>query len=195
MSEIIYLYEYWAKKKNYLEKEFFNLTNNAVFRKTMENLKNHRDLKLIATETRRNYLMSEPNLHTTNKFSGNLLAVEMKKTQILMNKPVYSSLPILEMSKIVILLLWDLSTLCVVDHLWPLVLRSLLCLLSTLLVYWYRQCVTVHHVPKSMSCRKPIVVITGRAHCFYDYIYIYIYIYIIVSSKSNNKPFAPGWSK
>ena len=65
-----YIYEYWAKKKNYFEKEFFNLTNNAVFRKTMENLK-IRDLKLTATETRRNYLMSEPNLHTTKKFSGN----------------------------------------------------------------------------------------------------------------------------
>ena len=37
---------------------------------------------------------------------------------------------------------------------------------------------TVHHVPKCMSCHKSIVVITGRAHCFHDYIYIYVYIYI-----------------
>ena len=37
---------------------------------------------------------------------------------------------------------------------------------------------TVHHVPKCMSCHKAIVVITGRAHCFHDFIYIYIYIYI-----------------
>ena len=43
------------------------------------------------------------------------------------------------------------------------------------LVHWYQQCVTVHHVPKCMSCHKAIVVITGRAHCFHDYIYIYIY--------------------
>ena len=41
------------------------------------------------------------------------------------------------------------------------------------LVHWYQQCVTVHHVPKCMSCHKAIVVITGRAHCFHDYIYIY----------------------
>ena len=42
------------------------------------------------------------------------------------------------------------------------------------LVHWYQQCVTVHHVPKCMSCHKAIVVITGRAHCFHDYIIIYI---------------------
>ena len=41
------------------------------------------------------------------------------------------------------------------------------------LVHWYQQCVTVHRVPKCMSCYKAIVVITGRAHCFRDYIYIY----------------------
>ena len=40
------------------------------------------------------------------------------------------------------------------------------------LVHWYQQCVTVHHVPKWMSCHKAIVVITGRAHCFHDFIYI-----------------------
>ena len=38
------------------------------------------------------------------------------------------------------------------------------------LVHWYQQCVTVHHVPKCMSCHKAIVVITGGAHCFHDYI-------------------------
>ena len=41
------------------------------------------------------------------------------------------------------------------------------------LVHWYQQCVTVHHVPKCMSCHKVIVVMTGRAHCFHDDIYIY----------------------
>ena len=41
--------------------------------------------------------------------------------------------------------------------------------------HWYQQCVTVHHVPKCMSCHKPIVEVTRRAHCFYDCIYIYIY--------------------
>ena len=57
--------------------------NNAVFGKTMEYLSKHRDIKLITTERGRNYLMSETNYHTTN-----LLAIEMKKTQRIMNKPV-----------------------------------------------------------------------------------------------------------
>ena len=64
-----------------------------------------------------------------------------------------------------------LSTLCVVDHLWPLILCSLLSMLSTL-VHWYQQCVTVHYVPRCMSCQKAIVVITGRVYCFHDNIYI-----------------------
>ena len=48
--------------------------------------------------------------------------------------------------------------------------------LLLMLVHWYQQCVTVHHVPKCMSCHKTIVVITGRAHCFHDCIFIYRYI-------------------
>ena len=40
------------------------------------------------------------------------------------------------------------------------------------LVHWYQQCVTIHHVPKCMSCHNAIVVITGRVHCFHDCIYI-----------------------
>ena len=43
------------------------------------------------------------------------------------------------------------------------------------LVHWYKQCVTVHHVPKCMSCHKAIVVITRMAHCFDDCIYILYY--------------------
>ena len=54
-------------------------------------------------------------------------------------------------------------------YLFELILCSLLSLLRTL---WYEQCVTVHHVPKCISCHKAIVVITGRAHCFHDNIYI-----------------------
>ena len=51
------------------EKDFFKLINNAVFRKTMENLRKHRDIKLVTTESRRDYLVSEPNYHTTNFFT------------------------------------------------------------------------------------------------------------------------------
>ena len=55
--------------------------NNAVFGKTMENVRKHRDIKLVTTERRRNYLVSEPNYHTTKFFTENVLAIEMKKKQ------------------------------------------------------------------------------------------------------------------
>ena len=70
--------------------------NNAVFRKTMENERKHRDIKLVTTERRKNYLVSEPNHHTTKFFTEILLAIEMKKTEILMSKPVCLALSILE---------------------------------------------------------------------------------------------------
>ena len=53
--------------------------NNAVFGKTMENVRKHRDIKLVTTDKRRNRLVSEPNYHTTKWFSENLLAIEIKK--------------------------------------------------------------------------------------------------------------------
>ena len=53
--------------------------NNAVFRKMMENGRKHRDMKLVTTEKRRNYLVPQPNYHTTKFFTGYLLAIEMKK--------------------------------------------------------------------------------------------------------------------
>ena len=67
------------KAKNDFEKEFFKLMNKAVFGKTMENVREHRDIKLATAERRRNYLVSELNYHTTKFFSENLLAIEMKK--------------------------------------------------------------------------------------------------------------------
>ena len=83
------------KAKNDFEKDFFKLMNNAVFGKTMENVRKHRDIKLVTTERRRNYLVSEPNYHTTNFFIEHLLAIEMKKAEIRKNKPVYLGLSIL----------------------------------------------------------------------------------------------------
>ena len=55
------------------------LMNNAIFGKTMENVRQHREIKLVTAERRRNYLVSEPNYHTTKLFTENLLAIEMKK--------------------------------------------------------------------------------------------------------------------
>ena len=80
--------------------------NDAVFGKTMENVRKHRNIKLVTTERRRNYLVSEPNYYTTKFFTENLLAIEMKKTQITMNKPVYLGLSILDLSKTVMHDFW-----------------------------------------------------------------------------------------
>ena len=65
----------------------------------MENVKKHRDIKLVTTEKRRNYLVSQPNYHSTKFFSENLLVIEMTKIQMFMNKPVYLSLSILDLSE------------------------------------------------------------------------------------------------
>ena len=73
------------EERNEFEKDFFKLMNNAVFGKTMENGEKNRDIQLVTTERRRNYLVSEPNSHTTKFFTKSLLATEMKKTQIIMN--------------------------------------------------------------------------------------------------------------
>ena len=75
--------------KNDFEKDFFKLINNYIFGKTMENVRKHRDIKLVTTDKRRNQLISEPNYYTTKYFSENLLAIEMKKIKLKMNKPVY----------------------------------------------------------------------------------------------------------
>ena len=77
------------KAKNDFEKDFFKLMNNAVFGKTMENVRKHRDIKLVTTDKRRNQLVSEPNYHAIQCFSENLLAIETKKTKVKMNKPIY----------------------------------------------------------------------------------------------------------
>ena len=66
--------------------------NNAVFGKIMDNVRKHRDIKLVTTEKGRNYLESEQNYHTIKFFTENLLTIEMRKTQIVMNKPVYLGL-------------------------------------------------------------------------------------------------------
>ena len=92
--------------KNDFEKDFYKLMNNAVFGKTVENVRKRRDIKLITANKRRNQLVSEPNYHTTKWFSEKLLAIEMKKTKVKMNKPIYLGLSILEISKTLIYKFW-----------------------------------------------------------------------------------------
>ena len=92
--------------KNDFEKDFFKLINNAVFGKTMGNVRKHRDIKLITTDKRRNQLASEPNYHTTKYFSENLLAIKMKKTKLKINKPVYLGMSILDVTKTLMYEFW-----------------------------------------------------------------------------------------
>ena len=88
--------------KNDFEKDFFKLMNNAVFGKTMENIRKHRDIKLVTTDKKRSQLVSEPNYHTMNYISENLSVIEMKRAKVKMNKPIYLGLSILEISKTLI---------------------------------------------------------------------------------------------
>ena len=73
--------------------------NNAVFGKLWKNVRNNK-------ERRKNDSVSEPNYHTTKFFTENLLAIEMRKTQILMNKSVYLGLSVLDLSKTVMYEFW-----------------------------------------------------------------------------------------
>ena len=86
--------------KNEFEKNFFKLMNNSVFGKTMENLRHHRDIKLVTSDKRKNRLVSQPNYHSRKKFSDHLMAIEMKKTRVKMTKPLYFGMSILDISKI-----------------------------------------------------------------------------------------------
>ena len=79
--------------------------NSAIFGKSIENDRRHRDIKL-ATEKRRIYLALERNYHTTQFFTENILAIEMKKTKMLTNKPVHLGLSILKLSKILMYEFW-----------------------------------------------------------------------------------------
>ena len=91
---------------NDFQKNFFKLINNALFGKTMENIRKHRDIKLVTTDKKRSKLVSEPNYHTINLISEDLSIIEMKKTKLKMNKPIYLGLSILEISKILMYGFW-----------------------------------------------------------------------------------------
>ena len=74
--------------KNDFEKDIFKLMNNPAFGKTMENVRNHRDIKIVTTNKRRSILASEPNYHSTKCISKDLLIMEMSKVEVKMNKPI-----------------------------------------------------------------------------------------------------------
>ena len=86
--------------KNKFEKNFFKLMNNSVYGKTMENVRNHRDIKLVKSDKRRKRLVSEPNYHSHKNFSEYLMAIEMKKTKTKMIKPIYLGMSVLDIMSI-----------------------------------------------------------------------------------------------
>ena len=95
-----------AGAKNDFENNFFKLMNNSVFGKAVENVKKHKDIKLVTTDKRRNQLVSDPFYQKTEWFSKDLLGIEMKKIKAKMNKPVYPGLSILKISKTLIYEFW-----------------------------------------------------------------------------------------
>ena len=98
--------------------------NNAFFGKTMEDVRNYRHIKLVTTDKRRNQLVSEPNYHTSKYVSEHLMAIEIKKTKVKMNKPIYLGMSILDISKTLMYEFWydyikpkyqDRAKLCYMD--------------------------------------------------------------------------------
>ena len=112
------------KATNDFEKDFFKLMNNAVFGKTMKNVRKHWDIKLAKTDKKRNKLVSEANFHTMKLIDNNLAIIEMREVKVKMNKPVYLGLSILDISKITMYEFWydyvkskyeDKARLCYMD--------------------------------------------------------------------------------
>ena len=84
---------------NEFEKDFFKPMNNSVFGKTMENIRNRVDIKLVNDKKQAEKLSAKPNFNHCNIFSENLVAIHMKKTRLVFNKPVYLGICILDISK------------------------------------------------------------------------------------------------
>ena len=112
------------KASNDFEKDFFKLMNNAVFGKTMENVRKHWDIKLVKADKKRNKLVSEPNYHTMKLIDNNLAIIEMRKVKAKMNKPIYLGLSTLDISQNTMYEFWydyvkskyeDKARLCYID--------------------------------------------------------------------------------
>ena len=88
-----------TKAKNDFEKDFFKLMNNAVFGKTMENIRNRVDVKLVNNKKQAEKLSAKPNYKHCNIFSEDLVAIHMKMTKLDFDKPVYLGMCILDLSK------------------------------------------------------------------------------------------------
>ena len=86
---------------NDFEKDFFKLMNNSVFRKTMENIRKQRNIKLVTTEEKYLCMVMHPKFKSGVLLRENIIGCEMGKIKVVMNKPVYLGQAILDLSKIV----------------------------------------------------------------------------------------------
>ena len=91
-----------TKGKNDFEKDFFKLMNNSVFGKTMENIRNRVDVKLVNNRGAAEKLSAKPNFEKATIFDEGLVAIHMKRTKLTFNKPVYCGMAILDLSKTLI---------------------------------------------------------------------------------------------
>ena len=98
--------------------------SNAVFGKTMDNVRKHRDIKLVKTDKKRNKLVSEPNFHTMKLNDNNLAIIEMRKVKVKMSRPIYLGLSIFDINKVTMYEFWydyiemkyqDKARLCYMD--------------------------------------------------------------------------------
>ena len=89
-----------TKAANEFEKDFFKLMNNSIFGKTMENIRNRVDIKLVSDKIKAEKLSAKANFKHWNIFNENLVAIHMKKTELKFDKPVYLGMCILDLSKI-----------------------------------------------------------------------------------------------
>ena len=88
-----------TKAKNDFEKDFFKLMNSSVFGKTMENIRNRVDIKLVSDKKRTEKLSAKLNFNHCNILNEDLVAIHMKNTKLVFNKPVYLGMCILDLSK------------------------------------------------------------------------------------------------
>ena len=88
-----------TEAKNDFEKDFYKLMNNAVFGKTMENIRKHRDIKFVNNEEAYLRAVMKPNFKSGTLFGPNLMGCEMGKVKVVMNKPVFLGQAILDLSK------------------------------------------------------------------------------------------------
>ena len=85
--------------KNEFQKDFFKLMNNSIFGKTMESIENHVDIRLVTERNAAIELAAKPNYDRCTIFDENLIAVHMRRTKLVYNKPIYLGMCILDLSK------------------------------------------------------------------------------------------------